>query len=464
MTSLVSRFRRGSVSTDPHAESIKLLLAILSPHQRKFLLDPARYKIARCTRRSGKTFVDAAYLIYECLRAPKTPVLYAGLTRDSAKEAVWDILISLLDNLNIVYSAKPSALMIEFPNGSKITVFGCDANNARNRLRGRKFKLVVFDETGFYAALDPLIYAVLPMLADYGGTLCLTSSPGELLQGLFYEADQGKFRDNWSRYFWTIHDNPHFQKPALSSRYTTRAEEELGTVLEMQFQGNASHPGYRREWLGEWVTDKTALVYPIGPTNTFLTPLRIRDPQHAIGIELGSSFNHSVVVGRFSNYHREFEIVNQWTRGDLELDEFVSLLEKDIETYQPVALVAHVGSYSKDIILEMRRRYKLPLIAMDDKDKSFHQRIFANDLLNGYIRVKTNLPILQEFGKIVKDTNGEEIAGQENYAANAALVCYRKVYSTTLQSFEPPLSIEDQHIKQLEESRFEEDVPWHEKL
>jgi hypothetical protein len=440
---------------------LEKLLAILSPIQRQFLLDSKRLKVARCTRRAGKSFVDAAYMIYECLLNPRTPVLYAGLTRDSAREAIWDILITMLDELEIPYDAKPSALMILFPNDSKITIFGCDAQNARNRLRGRKFKLVIFDETGFFAALDPLVYAVIPMLADYAGTLCLTSSPGELLQGLFYEADQGKLKHNWSRYFWSIHDNPLFQKLANDPRYKTRAEEELAIVLETQFLGDAKHPGYRREWLGEWVADNTSLVYPITPANLLDDGAPFPHQMHVLGIELGSSFNHALVVGRFSEYRREFQIIDQWTRADLSLDQFAKLLADAVEKYQPTMMLAHVGEFSDDVVTELRRRYQLPITAAKTKDKSFHQRVFSQDLQNGYIKVKAGLPILNEFEKIVKDDKGNEISGQENYAANAALVAYSKAYQTVLSTFEVPLSEEDRHIHQLEQGRFEEVVPWY---
>lgn len=452
-----------SASKELHSEKLQLLLAVLSPIQKRFILDPARFKVARCTRRAGKTFVDAAYMIYECLRNSNTPVLYAGLTRDSAKEAVWDILISLLESLHIPHQARASALMVEFPNGSKITVFGCDANNARNRLRGRKFRLVIFDETGFFAALDPLVYAVLPMLADFGGTLCLTSSPGELLQGLFYDADQGTNNDDWSRYFWSIHDNPFFQKPALDNKYKTRADEELSIVLTKQFKGNANHPGYRREWLGEWVADNTSLVYPITNKNKIDIEYKMRDQMHAIGIELGCSFANSCVIGRFSQYAREFQIIDQWTKPDLEMDDFFKYLDLEIEKYDPAAIVGHIGKYSKNMVEELRRRYKIPLIAMDDQDKSFHQRVFANDIQRGYIQVKASLPICLEFGKIVKGHDGEELVGQENYAANAALVMYRKVHQTTLHSYVPPLSEEERHIQQLEQSRFEEEPLWYDR-
>lgn len=68
-------------------------------------------------------------MILTCLQGPRTPVLYAGLTRDSAKEAVWPILTEMLDTFKIPHTPRESALQIDFPNGSKITLFGCDTEN-----------------------------------------------------------------------------------------------------------------------------------------------------------------------------------------------------------------------------------------------------------------------------------------------------------------------------------------------
>lgn len=452
----------GSQSQDGNRRILDALLAVLSPIQKKFLLDPSRYKLARCSRRAGKSYVDAVYLIYVCHLARSTPVLYAGLTRDSAKEAIWPILIALLDELSIPYKAKESALTVEFPNGSKITIFGCDTQNAKNRLRGRKFKLVIFDETGFFAALDGIIHAVLPMLADYAGTLVLTSSPGELLAGFFYDADQGKTKDKWARYSWTIYDNPFFQQPAIDAKYKTRADEEIATVLELQFNSDPTLPGFKREWLGEWVADATSLIYPVSAQNLFHDLKALPYAQRVIGIGFGPLAS-VVVVAEYSDYAREFLIVDQWSRDDLELDHFFKQLDYEVERYHPNFIVAYLGNYSASVTDELKRRYKLPIVPMKDDDIAFHQRVFSQDLQNGYIQIKEGLPLLAEYGKIVKDSDGDEIPGQSNHGSNVALVTYRKVYQTTLSAYVPPPSEEDWMIQRLEASQYEEETPWYER-
>lgn len=439
---------------------------MLSPVQRKFVQDTNRRKLARCGRRSGKSFMDAIYLILVCLMSPRSPVLYAGLTRDSAKETIWPILITILEELEIPHTPKESALMVKFPNGSKITIFGCDAQNARNRLRGRKFKLVIFDETAFYASLDPLIYALLPMLADYGGTICLTSSPGELLSGLFYEADQGDKQKHWSRYAWDINDNPHFQKDAFDPKYKTRAQEEIAIVLETEFNGDANRPEFRREWLGLWVKDKTSFVYPIGNVNSIPSPFKMPHQTHAFGIELAAPFTHALVISRYSAYSRDFQIIKTLVINDLDPDQFIALLQPYVAEYDPVSIAAYIGRYSVDVVDELRRRYQLPIVAVTDKDKSFYQKIYAADLSAGHIKcVESEAKLLRdEYAKLVKDKEGKEIEGQPNFVANAALAVYRKVYQTHLSHFKKPMSEEDRMIEQLQHKRYEEPEYFYERI
>lgn len=460
MASLVDSYALCLAPTLANQAHLDAILGLLSPIQRKFVLSESRLKVARCTRRAGKTFVDAAYLIYECLLNPRTPVLYAGLTRDSAKEAIWDLLVRFLEDLGIPHQAKESTLQILFPNNSKITLFGCDQANARNRLRSRKFKLIIFDETGFFTALDDLVYAVLPMLMDFGGTLCLTSSPGMLLQGLFYEADQGLSKEAWDRYFWSIHDNPHFQAKAKDPRFTTRAEEELDFFLRTQFHGNANHPDYRREFLGEWVRDETALVYPITEKNIWES-FTIPKAEHAVSVNLAHPFINTIVVGQYSEYSPYLSIIEHIDLHDKTMDEFAAEIEKVMERYKAYVLVGYIGDYSKDIGLEFRRRYKLPLQPMDRKDTSYHQRVYASDLQRGNIQIKRGLQVIQEHGTIVKDKDGVEIEGQVNHASNACLALHRKVYQTHLSQYEAPLTQEERHIKQLEDQAGKEPEPWY---
>ena len=430
---------------------------MLSPKQAAFVKDPARFKLARAGRRSGKTVAGAAYMILEALSNPSTPILYIGLTREAAKEAVWGTLITILDELGIEHEARPSALRIKFPNGSFIRLFGADASNAKDRLRGQKYKLVIIDECGFYQSMDAIIPVVIPMLADYAGTLAMTSSPGVLLSGYFYECDVGDHKDNWSQHLWDMKDNKFFQKAANDpSKYANRAEEELDTICKVMFGGNRLHPGFVREYLGQWVRDNSALIYPLTDVNLIEKPYDIIKPQYGIGVDIGVSSASAISVIKYSEYSREVQIVETWSEAEVLIDDFANILKDYMAKYNTDLIVADTGGLGAAVVQELRKRYSLPVKAAVKTDKSFHQRIFANDMLSGYIKCVNKLGVVKEWSKIVKDENGEEIKGQKNHEADACLYIYRYIYSTYLKDYTPPQSDEDIMIEQLAQQALRE--------
>lgn len=446
-------------------DKIEALYSFLSPLQQSFVDDEHRFKVARCGRRGGKSVMDVIYLIIRCLKEPMIPTLYLGLTRESAKNAVWDFIIFTCDRLGIAIDVRVSELKITFENGSFIRLFGADASNARERLRGQKYALIIIDEMGFYAAADYLIEALIPMLADYQGSMCMTSSPGLVLSGFFYEADQGSKKEGWRQWHWDLRDNPHFQRPSPSPRkhtfkdgftldVQTMAEEEFVVIVENLFGGRWSHPAFQREFLGLWTADGTTLVYPYEKEekqpghNVVADDFGLEKPFYGIGIDLGSVSDNAIVVIQYSHYRREVTFVEAWKGADLRVDALGAKIQAFQKKYDPTFIVADTGGYGKGIVDELKYRYSLPISAADKTDKSFYQHVFANDLLSGWVKVRRGggLLLLEEWDKIIKDENGNEVAGQVNHAADAALYIYRKVYQVHLKTFEPPKTEEDRML------------------
>jgi hypothetical protein len=431
---------------------ISKLMSTLTTHQRSFVEDPNRFKIARCGRQAGKTYADAVYLIKTCQEHPNSPTLYLGLTRDSAKAAIWTTLITILQTMNIEHEALPSSLIIRFRNGSFIQLFGADAPNARNRIRGRKFKLVIVDEMGFFLKGDELVQSLLPTLAILNGTIAMTSSPGELLSGFFYEADQGKDREQWSRFHWTLVDNPEMQKPARNPKFKTRGEEELDMIVRVRYGGNRMHPGFRREYLGEWVADSSSLVYPYTQqANILNSEYPMDEEEYALGVDFGSVSANAIVVMKYSPYSRTVQIVDVWTEGGLLVDQIAAILKTYIDKYKPTIVVVDSGGLGKVIEQELNRRYHMHVQAAEKTEKSWYQRIMQNDLMSGYIKVIAGLPILSEWDKITKDSNGDEIRGPSNHCADAALYVYRRIYNTFLKTIEEKPTTEQLMIRQIEQ-------------
>lgn len=430
------------------------LLRLLSPVQKNFVQDTSRFKTARCSRRGGKTFADAVYLILECISTPNMPCLYLGLTRDSAKGAIWATLQGILQELKIPHEALASGPRINFHNGSFIQLLGADASNARNRIRGRKFKLVVVDEMGFFLEADDLIQSLLPTLADYQGTMVMTSSPGLIMDGFFYHADQGNLKESWSQYHWTLLDNPYFQKPSKNQKYKTIGEEELDLICTLQFGGNRSHPVFRREYLGEWVNDDTSRIYPYSAKNLLQQEQPYESSEYAFGVDFGSTSYNAITVLKYSQYSREVQIVDVWKKSGMQIDELAAVLYSYMDKYKPSMILGDEGGLGKAVAKELRYRYNVPMQAAEKMEKSWYQRLMAADLYSGFIKVVQPkcAELLREWDRVAKDELGEEIKGPENHISDATLYIYRRIYNTHLKTAAPKPSEEERMISQLENS------------
>lgn len=446
----------------PVDSAIVKLRKVSSDLQWKFVTDPSRFKLIRASRQSGKTYADAIHFIYTCLTHPNSPTLYLGLTRESAKEAIWLTLITILETLGIQHSPTESALRIKFPNGSFIQLFGADTGNIRNRLRGRKFKLVVADEMGFFSEADDLIKSLLPTLSILQGSLAMTSSPGLKLSGLFYEADQGREKAAWSRYQWNLYDNPSMQGPATDPKYKNRADEELDTICRLQFGGNRNNPTFRREFLGEWVRDATTLIYPYEAHNTIPEEIKVTEPQYGIGVNLSNISTSAICVVKFSPYSRDIQVIDTWKETGLMIDEIAQVLKNKIAQYGPVVIIG-----VEAVVEELSRRYEIQVQAADMSEKTWYQRVVANDLVAGFIRIVSgqNNYLLDEWASITKDKDGHEIKGPDNQAADAFLFIYQRVYNTYLKHATPKLTEEQKMIAEIEkiairESRKDDDIMW----
>lgn len=453
---------------------ISVLRAFLSPKQRAFIDHPSKRKIARCGRRAGKTVGFGVKATLTCLSAPRTPVLFLGLTRDSAMRAIWLPLLAVLDAAGIKYDAKSSFGTIHFENQSYIQIFGADSSKAADRLRGSSWALIGVDESGFHvdSNFDQLVTTLMPSLGDYDGELWFLSSPGYLKEGLFWHYDVGPGCNEghgvlkWFQMHWTLLDNPFYQRPPNRTKpdgavFATYGHQYLWEICNSKYAGNENHPAYRREYLGEWVFDSSSLIYPWTSLNQISDFTDMRDSEYGLGMDLGSASATAIVVVKYSQLVRHVEVVHAYKEENLLVDGMARLLQDAIKKYSTSVNVADTGGLGKVPVEEFRRRYHLPVLAAEKTEKTFFQRIVANDLHSGYIKAHPSSPLFSEWSRIVKDPKtGEELKGQENHLADAFLYIYRRIYTTHLKDFIAPLSeedsirdrIEQEYAKQLDPS------------
>lgn len=454
LSELAKKERAARLAT-PESITAKLVMG-LSEVQTRFVLDKRRLKLARCGRRAGKSYADIVYMLSVCQARKGANVLYLGITQSSAMEIIWQPLLDMLRRHKIVHRALPSTKLVMFPNGSKIKIFGADSENAKNRLRGVPYDLVIVDECGYVAEVDDLVDIVLPSIADYGGTICLTSSPSEILQGLFYEADEGKSKEHWSRYYWTMLDNPFFQGAASTPKHRNRAEEEMALACALKYGGDQTHPSYRREYLGEWVRDSSNLIYPYSERNLTTARPKFRDSQFVFGLDFGVATASAISVIEFSESERKACVVKVWKDEQVLIDDFAVILMREIELFKPIVIAADTGGLGKAFVQELVRRYHLPIRAADKREKETGQRMIANDLLSGYFSVLVPEcdPLIQEWAVLTRNEDGKEPKKSENHCSDATLYGYRYIYNTHFASgiVIKPETEEEKMIRQLMES------------
>ncbi len=420
------------------------LLSKLSPQQKAFVLDEARFIIARAGRRSGKSHSMGVKFLHTAMSIPKSPLLYMGPTQEQAMDIFWKPVIEMLGVHNIPHNPKQSNKRIEFPNGSEIHLLGTDSPNAMRRIRGKKYKAAAADEMAFSnGELNAFMGAVVPTLSDLRGQLILGSSPGPLPSGIFYQADVGRDKHQWSHHTWDLRDNPYFQTPSqqIDPRtgvlFKNFAEEELYNICQMQFNGNPDHPTFRREYLGQWVFDNQSLVYPFERELHMVDKApTMKDGQYAIAIDLGSVAASAWTVVYYSPYSRHVYYVHAEKYENMLVDDIAEKTQQLMDRFKPTFILADEGGLGKVAAEEMRRRYSLPIMSAKKTEKTVHQSAMASDMISGYVHATPSAQCLvDEWGLVSKDMDtGDELKGQQNHCSDAALYIYRRIYNVILQS------------------------------
>lgn len=237
----------------------RFLEAILrNERQAAFVTDPCKRKTALCGRRGGKTTAIAGWLYEGMVLKPGTRQVYIGLSRGLARQILWDGIMAKMAKeygLPLRESTRDGHLIIQHANGSSLWIAGCDDKREVEKFRGQAFFRACIDEAQGFPddMLQPLVEEALePALADHEGAIALTGTPSPIDVGYFHSATTGVAPGWSSDHHWDVRDNPHFSARADEMLAETRARNGW----------DENHPTYQREWLGKWVHDASALVYP----------------------------------------------------------------------------------------------------------------------------------------------------------------------------------------------------------
>jgi len=212
---------------------------ILHDKQKKIVSSPARFKVVRAGRRSGKSSLQVEDMAYTAIKQKDSPVFYIAPTQIQARAIIWESLKSRLAEISEVNESRLEMKVPTVDGGySLITVAGWEN---RENFRGRKAKKIYFDELDtmkdFFIGWQEIFR---PALTDLEGEAMFSGTPKKEnpnLRRLEKEAKQG-----WECFNFKTEDNPHIPREEIK-----KAKEEL------------DHNTYRQEYEAEYVDSMGSL-------------------------------------------------------------------------------------------------------------------------------------------------------------------------------------------------------------
>lgn len=438
-------------------KAVKLFEAVdKNPAQKAFVLDPARRKTLCTPRRAGKTYALGTCLLGPALLRPRSNILYLTLTRETGRKILWSWLKERNDELEFSLTKEDfhnTYLELRLPNGSKLTLAGASTKDEIDKHRGQAYDVVAIDEAQAFPhlILDELIDEVIsPALLDRRGTLILAGTPGPILAGSFYRAsnryredvrpyverDEPKWEGQpwlWSYHTWSLQDNVALNKPGELGAWDEALEEKKRKGWTDQT------PKWRREYLGEWVSDKSQFVYLYDKEgdgkNDFepdpKTPRGLPEGHKwtfVLGIDIGYTADTSFQVAAFSATYPDLFFVEEINKPKLLVDDIAAEILQLEEAYGDFeAIVADKGNLATTLVESIQQRFSIPLVAAEKREKRDHIELFNADLVAGRVKVSSRCPVLKHQMRTVQwdKTLEKEDKRFANHATDAAVYVWR---------------------------------------
>lgn len=421
--------------------------------QAAFIKDPATRKAAQCTRRAGKSNGVGRALFHEAYAYPTSSQLYLALTRDSAKNIMWDDVIKRLNtDLNLNCKFNETELSLRIPsNDSRIRLAGADASKQEmEKFLGGKYRCVIIDEAGsFRQDMRKLVYENLePAVADWEGWIGMIGTPTEITKSLFFDICNGT-EAGWSLHRWTTANNPY-----MATKWAKKIEFLISTNPRI-----VETPAFKRMYLNQWVIDTDSLVYRYEHERNAITELPKGELLYVLGVDLGFNDSSSFSLVGFKEYDRNLYVrMIQKERGMI-----IKQVADRIEWFQrnyPL-LSIEIDGANKQAVEEMRQRYDLNLSAADKTGKADFIGIMNSDFQIGQIKVLQPdcKDLTTEYASLIWDEKKKpkkvEHPNCENHAADATLYAWRKCYNYRAQK-KPIPPTEAEKVEQWFEDQAEE--------
>jgi hypothetical protein len=443
------------------------VLAGAFAQQKAYVLDSAPFKGVLCTRRAAKTYGVGLEYIHDAQNYPYANYLFLGLVREKTRQLFYEDVLKDIDRrYNIGAKFNESRLTMTLRNGATIYVGAADANEKQKaKLLGGKYRKACIDEAQSWVTdLEKLVMQVLkPSVADYRGSITLTGTPGDYVQGYFHTITKGcragvigdpSLRaPGWSLHSWTTFDNPYMAQ---------QWREEIDQLVSKFGESVRDIPWFKQMYMGEWVIDLEARCYKFDLNKNVFSLLpdysRFKGRWHyVLGTDLGYSPDPcAFVLCAYHDCDPCLYILRTWKQWQMDVTsaaEKIKQFQAEVveATGEDIDTLVIDGAY-KQGVMEMRKRHNLPLLNAEKQAKSDYIELMNAEFIRGTIKVniqgcsggipnndpkitrKESLALADEYAGLIWDPktvgtpNRKEQAGCANHAADGALYAWRHAY------------------------------------
>jgi hypothetical protein len=307
--------------------------ALLEP-QRRVVEDTSRYITLCCSRRAGKSELMARLIAATLLEAAHNEwIVFGARTLGIAKDIIWADLEAINERYSLGWNINNSDLSITTDKGGRFRLFGVDDRKSVEKVRGKKYRLVICDEASTYQEhLQQLIeQAFLAGTVDLRGRVVLAGTPGYVKAGYWYKASQGQL-DGWSNHHWTLFDNTYIHDVAA----------ELDAI-RAKFGWDKDHPTYVCEYLGIWADNSTMLVVDYSDARNAVHELPkhySKTWRHVIAVDYGYNDAAAWKVIAVDPHSDDRYVVKYIAKAGLIGDEPVDIMRDLVEEFETTYAVS----------------------------------------------------------------------------------------------------------------------------
>lgn len=345
------------------------------PAQYKAAQDKSFLKGIQCTRRAGKSTGEGKETLQSAYDHPGSKHLYGALTLSSAKNIIWDTLISELETNKVQHTVNSQSGIIKLGNKSEVRLFGLDSSYKEMRkILGGKYKTVKIDEAGSITQdLKKLCYQmVLPALTDEQGRLTLLGT-AENIPKTFFEAVTSGQEPGWSIHKWTAFDNPYIRE---------KWQEHINWIEQYNPSFKLTSE-YKTHYLNEWCADDKLLIIKI-TSETVVDPFEFKSPTYILGVDIGFNDACAFTLVAFHKSSPSLYVVEAFKEPELDITGTANRVKEYLRRF-PIAKIVMDGA-NKQGVEEIKNRHFIPIQNAEKTDKASFLKILADDVTQGRVK------------------------------------------------------------------------------